>query len=201
MTRPRLACRSKLLGLTHDHSGMAMVEFSILLPALLALCIGAYETSNLLLADLKVEAAAETAADLVAQTDVNTVLQSTDFTNITTAAEMVMTPFPTSSSQMQIAYASITYSTGSAVIDWHKEVNGATPIAVASLPYSVSAANLGSETSGSTDSVVVVQLSYDYTSPYSYILNTSYTLSAASFNRPRYVNCIPTYLNTGNTCP
>jgi Flp pilus assembly protein TadG len=194
-------CRPLAQILAGDRSGLAMVEFALLLPALLVLTIGAYETANLLMVNLKLASASETAADLVAQTEVNYVLQSSDFTNITNAAEMVMTPFPTGSSQMEIAYASITYSTGAPVIDWHTEVNGATAISVASLPYSVSAANLGNETAGSTDSVIVVQLTYAYTSPYSYVLNTSYSLSSAAFNRPRYVSCVPSYLNNNNICP
>ena len=112
-----------------------------------------------------------------------------------------MTPFPTSSSQLKIAYASVTYSTGSPVIDWHVEVNSATPINATSLPNSASAANLGNETTGSTDSVIVAQLTYSYASPVSYVLHSSYTLSEAALNRPRYMNCVPTYLNTNSVCP
>jgi Flp pilus assembly protein TadG len=187
--------------LLDNRSGTAAIEFAIVLPGLLTLAIGCYEAANLILADLKLEAAAETAADLVAQTRVSTVLQSADFTNITNAATQVMTPFPTSGTKLKIAYASITYSTGSPVIDWHVEVNGATAINVASLPNSANAANLGNESSGSTDSVIVAQLTYAYTSPVSYALNSSYTLSQAALNRPRYMSCVPTYLNTNDVCP
>lgn len=184
-----------------DRSGTAAVEFALVLPGLLTLCIGSYEAANLILADLKLEAAAETAADLVAQTRINTVLQNADFTNITNATKQVMSPFPTASNQLKIAYASVTYKTGSPVINWHVEVNSATPISAANLPNSASAANLGTETAGSTDSIIVAQLSYSYTSPVSYVLNSSYTLSEAALNRPRYVSCVPTYLNAGNVCP
>jgi len=184
-----------------DRSGTAAVEFALILPGLLIMVFGSYEVANLILADLKLEAAAETAADLVAQTRIETVLQAADFTNITNAATQVMTPFPTGSNQLKIAYASVTYSTGSPVIDWHVEVNSATPINAASLPNSANAANLGNETSGSTDSVIVAQLTYAYASPISYVLNSSYTLSESSLNRPRYMNCVPTYLNTNSVCP
>jgi Flp pilus assembly protein TadG len=184
-----------------DQSGTAAIEFALVLPGLLTLFIGSYEAANLILCDLKLEAAAETAADLVAQTRVNTTLQSTDFTNITNATKKVMTPFPTSSSQLKIAYASVTYSTGSPVINWHLEVNSASPISVTSLPNSASAANLGDQVAGSTDSVIVAWLTYAYTSPVSYVLGTSYSVSEAALNRPRYMSCVPTYLNTGSVCP
>jgi Flp pilus assembly protein TadG len=184
-----------------DISGIAATEFALLLPAMLVLFVGSYETTNLVLAYMKLEAAAETAADLVAQTKVNTVLQSTDFTNITNAAEQVLTPLPTSSAQLKIAYASVTYSTGSAVIDWHLEVNSATAITTANIPNSESLANLGTAANGSTDSVIIVQLTYAYSSPVSYVLHSSYSLNEAAFNRPRYTNCVATYLNTGSACP
>ncbi len=187
--------------LVRDRSGVAAIEFALILPVMLLLFIGSFETTNLVLASMKLEASAETAADLVAQTRVNTVLQSTDFTNITNAAKQVLTPLPTSGSQLKIAYASVTYSTGSAVIDWHVEVNSATAITTANIPNSASLANLGSQTSGSTDSVIIVRLSYAYSSPISYVLNSSYTLTESAFNRPRYMNCVPTYLNTGGACP
>jgi len=188
-------------GLLRDRSGTAAAEFALVLPGLLTLVLGCYEAANLILADLKLEAAAETAADLVAQTRINTVLQSTDFTNITNAVKQVLSPFPTTGTLLKIAYASVTYKTGSPVINWHVEVNSATPINAASLPNSASAANLGTETTGSTDSLIVAQLTYAYTSPVSYVLNSAYTLSEAALNRPRYVSCVPTYLNTGNVCP
>jgi Flp pilus assembly protein TadG len=187
--------------LARDRSGIAAIEFAFIFPIMLLLFIGSFETTNLVLASMKLEASAEAAADLVAQTRVNTVLQSTDFTNITNAAKQVLTPLPTSGTQLKIAYASVTYSTGTAVINWHVEVNSATALTTANIPNSASLANLGSQTSGSTDSVIIVKLTYAYSSPISYVLNSSYTLTESAFNRPRYMNCVPTYLNTGSVCP
>jgi Flp pilus assembly protein TadG len=187
--------------LQHDQCGVAAVEFALILPIMLLLFLGSFETTNLVLAYMKLEASAETVADLVAQTRVNTVLQSTDFTNITNAAKQILTPLPTSGSVLKIAYASVTYNTGSAVIDWHTEVNSATPITTANIPNNASLANLGNQASGSTDSVIIVTLTYSYSSPFTYVLSSSYTLTESAFNRPRYMNCVPTYLNTGSVCP
>ena len=187
--------------LQHDQCGIAAVEFALILPIMLLLFLGSFETTNLVLAYMKLEASAETAADLVAQTRVNTVLQSTDFTNITNAAKQILTPLPTSGSVLKIAYASVTYNTGSAVIDWHTEINSATPITTANIPNNASLANLGNQASGSTDSVIIVTLTYSYSSPFTYVLSSSYTLTESAFNRPRYMNCVPTYLNTGSVCP
>jgi hypothetical protein len=102
---------------------------------------------------------------------------------------------------LKIAFASVTYKTGSAVIDWHTEVNSATPITTTNIPNNTSLANLGNQANGSTDSVIIVALTYSYSSPFTYMLSSSYTLTESAFNRPRYMNCVPTYLNTGSVCP
>jgi Flp pilus assembly protein TadG len=185
--RSRLAC---------DRSGIAAVEFALLLPVLLTLFLGSYELSSLLLAYLKLEAATESAADLIAETDVNTVLQSSDFTNVTNAVKQIMVPFSTSGTTLKIAYASVTYSTGSAVINWHTEINGAPALTIGTLPNAANPSNLGNPSNGSNDSVIVAKITYSYTSPVTYALATNYTLNEAAFMRPRYVTCVPSYLDT-----
>jgi Flp pilus assembly protein TadG len=189
---------TKLAG---DRSGVVAIEFALVLPIILIIFFGSYEAANLVLAYMKLEDAAETAADLVAQAKINNVLQSTDFTNFTNAVEQVLSPLPTSGSKLKIAYASVTYNTGSPVIDWHLEVNGATALTIANISSSQNLAKLGSETSGSTDSVIVAYLTYAYTSSFSHVLASAYTLSEIAYNRPRYINCVATYLNSGGVCP
>jgi Flp pilus assembly protein TadG len=188
-----------------DRSGVVAIEFALVLPIMLIIFFGSYEAANLVLAYMKLEDAAETAADLLAQTTVNTVISSTtgtpNFSGYTNAVEQVLSPLPTSGTNPKIAYASVTYSTGSPVIDWHYEVNGATALTIANITANQNLANLGSETSGSTDSVIVVQLTYAYTSTSSHVLNSAYTLSEIAYNRPRYTNCVATTLNTGSVCP
>jgi Flp pilus assembly protein TadG len=181
-------------GVCRDAAGTVSVEFALLLPILLTLFFGCFEASNLLLADLKVTDATETAADLVAQTKAGNVLQTADFTNFTSAASEVLTPLPVAGTTLKLAFASVTYNTGSAKIDWHYEVNGAAPISLASIP-----AGLG--TNSSNDSVVVVRVSYTYRSPISYVLASTYTLSSSAYNRPRYITCVPSFKNQNSVCP
>lgn len=182
-----------------DRDGTVAVEFALILPILTTLFFGSFELSNLALAYLKVTDAAETAADLLAQTRVNTTLQTADFTNITNAAAQVLTPLATGAGQVKVAYASVTYNTGAPVIDWHVEQNGATAIVAGAIPNNQNLSSLGVAAVGSSDSVVIVQLTYSYTSPLSFILNANYTLTKSAFNRPRNVDCVPSYLK--NPCP
>jgi Flp pilus assembly protein TadG len=198
----RWSRKTGFLDLVRDHSGVIAIEFALIVPIMLIIFFGSYEAASLVLAYMKLENAAETAADLVAQTTVNTAaLQSPAFTGFTNAVEQVLSPLPTSGTQLKIAYASVTYSTGSPVIDWHYEFNNATALTIANISSSQNLANLGSETNGSTDSVIIVKLTYAYTSSFSHVLNSSYALSEIAFNRPRYTNCVATYLNTGSVCP
>jgi Flp pilus assembly protein TadG len=169
-----------------DRAGTVYVEFAFLFPVLLGLFFGSFEITNLLMANLKLQAAVETAADLVAQTRPNTPnIASTDINNYTTAADLVMTPL--ASSGLKLAFASITYN-GSGVpqVAWHHEENGATAISTASLNASL-LEGLGSS---STDSVIMVNATYTYTSPFVWWLGTSYTLTDSAYNRPRYVTPI-----------
>jgi hypothetical protein len=45
--------------LQHDQSGLAAVEFAIILPIMLLLFLGSFETTNLVLAYMKLEASAD----------------------------------------------------------------------------------------------------------------------------------------------
>jgi hypothetical protein len=121
-----------------------------------------------------------------------------DFDVFTSATADVLSPLPTGSnnSLVKIAFASVTYNTGSPAVDWHVEENGASPITAASV---ASLTNLG--TGGTTDSVIVVVVTYTYTSPIlGFVLTApTYTISASSYNRPRYVTCVPTSQNAVNS--
>ena len=193
----RMAIAKRRIG--RDRDGTVAVEFALIFPILTTLFFGAFELSNLALAYLKVVDAAETTADLLAQTRVNTTLAATDFNNLTNAAYQVLTPLPTGAGQLKAAYASVTYNTGVPVIDWHVEENGAAAITAGSIPNGQDMTQLGVASVGSPDSVVIVKLTYSYTSPLSFILNANYTLTKSSFNRPRNVDCVATFLK--NPCP
>ncbi len=193
MTR-RLAHPIRILG---DQAGAVAVEFALILPVMLTMLLGSYELSSLLLADMKLTAAAQAAADLVATTPF---LAASDFADVTNAAAQVMTPFPTAT-QLKVAYASVTYSTGAPRIDWHVEANGASPLTMGTIPNGADMAQLGGTAYGSDDSVIIVQLQYTYTAPITYVLKSNWTLSEAAFVRPSRFACVATYLNANHACP
>jgi Flp pilus assembly protein TadG len=197
------------VGIARDRDGTAAVEFALVLPLLVTLFLGSFEITNLLLADLKLTDSVETAADLVAQTQANTVLSTARLDAIAAAAQQVMTPLP--GAQLKLAFASVTYQNPTAVLDWFYQNNSATALTLAAISAKVAAAGpsetmLSLGAASSNDSLIVVQATYTYTSPISYVLRRTYTLTEWAFNRPRYVACIPLPGTAGvegalTTCP
>jgi Flp pilus assembly protein TadG len=176
-------------GLIGDRRGTAAVEFAFLFPVMLALFFGSFEITNLLMVNLKLTAATEAAADLLAQTrSNNNNVATSDLANYATAATMEMTPYaaaPYTTTGLQLAFAGITFNrnNGPAQIAWHNEQNSATPISIASLQGVLMSLNNNS----GTDSVIVVQSQITYSSPLSFVLGKTYVVTDTAYNRPRYV--------------
>ena len=169
-------------GLIDDRQGAVAVEFALIFPMMLTLFLGSFEVTNLLMANLKLTAATEAAADLASQTRANTPnLAPTDIDSFNTAAGLIMTPY--ASSGLKLAFAGLTYQVnGSPQVAWHYEENGATAITTASLD-SVTIEGLGS----GSDTLIMVKATYSYTSPISFVLNKTYSFTDVAYNRPRYV--------------
>lgn len=171
--------------LATDCAGTAAVEFALIMPLFATLFFGTFEIANLLLAEMKLTATAQAAADLVAAAPSSPkYLTASDFADMTNAVSQIMTPLPTTT-QLKIAYANVTYDRGTPLIDWHYETNGASAITMGTIPNGVDMTTLGSTASGSTDSVIVVRVQYAYTSPISYVLAKTWDLTEAAFERPR----------------
>lgn len=171
--------------LLRDRAGAAAVEFALVLPIAISLFLGTFELANVLLCHMKLVAATQTAADLLAQQ--STVCVS-DVTSYGTAAGLVMEPLPPG--KLSIAFASVVYASSSpftASTDWHQEVNGASSIATTA-PIATTNGQLNKNGSTST---IVATATYAYTSPLSYVLKKNYTFTETAFAQPRLVDHIP----------
>ena len=196
--------------LASNRDGSAAIEFALVFPIMATLFMGSYEITSVLLADMKLTAAAQTAADLVAQTFYTldatgnpVALQQSDFNGFVNATQQVITPLPATAgngtSLLKLAFASVTYNTATPVIDWHYETGGATAISLAHVPNAQDLTKLG--TASTPESVIIVQAQYTYTSPTTYLLKTAFNLSESAFDRPRYETCVSTWLNNPPPCP
>jgi Flp pilus assembly protein TadG len=177
-------------GLVDDRRGAAAVEFALLFPIMLTLFFGSFEVTNLLMLNLKLTAATEDAANLLAEipSTSNNVTPS-QLANYATAAALELTPYnaaPYTTHGLQLAFASVNFTgtNGAAVLIWQFSENSAPAV---TLNQSV----LTSLNNGSgADTAIFVSSQITYTSPLSYVLGTSYTLTDTAYNRPRYVTSI-----------
>ena len=169
----RLLQRLREIG--RDRSAVAVVEFAIVMPLMLMLTLGTFEATRAVRAKMKADFAAQTFADLIAAQ--NSVTSAT-LTNFCNGARMVMVPYTTTS--LKAAIASVT----NGVVDWTDTTCGsATAI---SNPTSIATSLSG----GGGNSVIIVQTTYAYTSPLSYLMPASITLTQTAFARPRNVTTV-----------
>ena len=104
-----------------DRGGTTLVELSFILPVMLAVAVGAVDTTRYILLHQKVDKAAATVVDLatrpksISRKDVNTIF---------TAARDVLTPFDLANRGRVIVSSVSKPSGGSAAIDWQHAGGG-----------------------------------------------------------------------------
>ncbi|HXP30742.1 MAG TPA: TadE/TadG family type IV pilus assembly protein [Stellaceae bacterium] len=162
-----------LPSLCSSQSGAVAVEFALVFPILLTLYFGSFEVTRVVNANTRVANTAQTVADLVAQ---QTAVSNAMTSNYCTGGQLVMMPF--ASSPLSATIASVTHYAAGISVDWQDTTCGsATSISNATTLASSVVPNVG-------DSVIIVKANYSYTSPISYVLSASFTLSQTAFSRP-----------------
>jgi Flp pilus assembly protein TadG len=153
--------------------GTAAMEAALILPVLITMMLGMVELTTYVEATRKAVSAAQTMADLVAQESATT---DSDLDVIRMAAHSILAPLDTQGGKLKIAIASVGFDDddGSTFILWDDEDPGA-PIVLPS-----DADGLGSP----GESVVVVSMSFQYDSPFGFMITTS-TMEESAFARPR----------------
>jgi Flp pilus assembly protein TadG len=161
--------------LLRDRNAVAVVEFALVVPLMLALTMGTFEATRAVRAKMKADVAAQTMADLVAAQNS---VDATALTNFCNGARMVMAPYPGSS--LKAAIASVT----NGVVDW-TDTSCGSATAIAS-PTTVATTLSG----GGGNSVIIVQTTFSYSSPVPYMMPASITLTQTAFARPRNVTTV-----------
>jgi Flp pilus assembly protein TadG len=181
-------CRS----LFENNRGVASLEFAIVLPIMFSLLFATYELSQFVRAQLKVDSAAQSIADLVAQQAAGvTSGTSGSLGNFCTAGGLMMTPFAvgTGQSTFTVAIASVTnYTSGGVTIDWESDAScskAATAFGVTAKTLVTSPTNLIPTAGTPGDSVIVATVTYVYDSPIQYFFPGLLTLTHTAFARPR----------------
>lgn len=93
--------RFKRIG--RDKSGVAAVEFALILPFMLLLYLGTAELTYGLMANRKMTLVARTLSDLTAQTSATSGITDAEITSIFTAASAIMSPYDPAPLRMSIS--------------------------------------------------------------------------------------------------
>jgi len=154
--------------------GLAAIEFAMLAPVMVALFLGSIELCDALNCQQKVTGMASTAADLIAQ---ETTISNTDMSNVFSAVNSIVYPYPAGS--IQIVISSLTYKTATTgTVAWSSAQN-----ATARTVTSVVTVPTGVISSGG--SVILAEVTYPYTSPVSDYITGTINMSQMFYARPR----------------
>lgn len=166
---------------SRDERGTALVELAIVFPLMMTLYLGCFEATRVIRADINLQEAAQTVADLVAQ---QSTVGTTTISDFCSAGKLVMTPL--SGTALSVAIASVTRDsqTGTVALDWQDTTCGS----ASSISNPTTLAS--SLVTNNGDSVVIVRAYYAYTSPISFVFQPSYSLSETAYARPRNTNSV-----------
>jgi Flp pilus assembly protein TadG len=171
--------------MVRNQSGLAAVEFALILPLMLALFFGIVETSQALTARADVVNLTSAAADLVAQENAVTIA---DINNVYAAATQMLSPFPrVGAQQPSIRITSIIDDGGAAHttgnVDWVCTQTGSGALGTAQAQGA--AVNLPQPIMTTGGSVIRVEVAYQYNSPTTHSITGPINMSSVFYTRPR----------------
>ena len=155
--------------------GVAAVEFALLAPVLATLLMGTIELCNALECRQKVSSETSSVADLVAQASS---VSATDLNNIFIAGNSILYPFAPSNVTVVVSSV-VNQPSGADTVAWSVPYNGGTALqqnAQVTVPAGII------PTGGSA---ILVQVSYNYTSPIGQFIFGSINMSDSFYCRPR----------------
>lgn len=167
-----------------DRSGLAAVEFALILPAMLALVFGAIEVTNVLIVKTDTTNIASTTADLVAQASSVT---DADMANVFSAGTALLYPFNTANAKIVVT-SIVDDGHGGGKVAWSDgfHTTGRTKNSLMSVPA-------GLLTSGG--SVILAEVTYTYTTPSKYLVKLPVTMNNQFYSHPRRVSQIARTVN------
>jgi Flp pilus assembly protein TadG len=178
ITAAWLRARSLATALLENTSGIAAIEFAMILPIMLVLFFGTVEISNGVAVYRKVTLMAHTLADLTSQSQ--EVQSTTDLPNFFAASTGVMMPYSSTPISQNIAEIWVNAS-GQARVQWSYPTV-VTPGTVVTIPANLAVANTY---------VIYSTVSYLYTPAVGYVMSTAgVTLSDFAYTRPRQFACV-----------
>lgn len=179
------ALTSRIRNLLSDVRAVAATEFAIVTPFMLVLYVGGVELGNGLAMNVKVSATAHSVADMITQ---NTAVTSTQMDGILAAASAIMAPYPTTNgaaSLMTITVSEVsTDSNGKATVQWSRSTSPSGARTVGQ-QMTLSSFTAPSGTSNANISLILSEVSYDYTPNLGFTIAGTVKLSDSYYLFPR----------------
>ena len=157
-----------------SQSGVAAIEFALIIPVMLTTFFGVSEIANYILAARKVSNVASSAADLVAQ---DTVLNTSEINDIMGALNVILHPFDTSNATIRITSVVADENTGQTKVHWSDARNTAprTPGSSVTIPNIL--------TNG--QSVIMAEVTFRYQTLFGEYLTDGMTVTDTFYLKPR----------------
>jgi Flp pilus assembly protein TadG len=166
-------------GLADDARGVAAVEFALIVPILILLYFGVVELTQGVMAQQRTAHTSSTIGDLVAQSSSITAAEVDDIFSI---GDTIMYPYPTTPLGMRVSSVSEN-AQGVATVVWSRG-SGLTKLAANSTVTDPNLAN----TISPSQSVIIAEAQYTYTSVFSYIMPNPVVFDQKYYLRPRLSN-------------
>jgi Flp pilus assembly protein TadG len=161
-----------------DRSGLAAIEFAMVVPIMLLMFFGTDEFASGVAVNRKVTLMARTLSDLTSQ---NISVTDAQFTNFFNASKAIMTPYPSTPANSTISELYIDPATKVARVQWSQ---GGAPRVTGSSVAIPTALQVG----GSY--LIYSEVSYNFVPTVGYVLKNSITLKDFTFTRPRQSLCV-----------
>lgn len=175
-----------------DEKAVAAIEFAIVLPFMLLLCIGGVELGNGFAINVKVTETVHTVADILSQNKCVTVA---DVSGILNASTYVLAPYAVSNAVITVSEVQPTGDGKTATVIWSQSLNG-TPRATSTtvnLPTSLA-------TVPTTGGLILGEATYFYTPNLGYTISGTVALGDSYFLFPRQTSFVPS-ITSGTTPP
>ncbi|ANW06129.1 TadE/TadG family type IV pilus assembly protein [Bradyrhizobium icense] len=172
--------RRHVAALRRNNSGLAAVEFAMIIPLMAMLFLGTYEFSTGVAIDRKVTIMARTLSDLTSQ---NTEVDDAKLTNFFNAGKSIMTPYSSTPVQGTISELWINPDTLKARVQWSKGAELHADGTIIEIPDALKI--------GGTY-LIYSEVKYKYVPSVAWFINkvSGITLSDVSYTRPRQGLCV-----------
>jgi Flp pilus assembly protein TadG len=175
-----LRLRQHVAALHRNNSGLAAVEFAMIIPLMAALLVGTNEFAAGVAVDRKVTLMARTLSDLTSQ---NTKVTDDQLTNFFNASKAIMTPYSSTPVQGTISELYINPDTLKARVQWSQGVETHADGDVIDIPDAL-------KVGGSY--LIYSEVKYKYVPSVAWFINKTdgITLRDVSYTRPRQGLCV-----------